>query len=115
MDSDETVRKVKMSLEGFRPLDDDDACLLMGAFRRNAREQRWPADDIEDVCRGVPAKRAFAELSRFVEPTEPEPLSWRSQFRRTRDYVEGCRVLADDLEAKFNPFRFLARGLRVRQ
>lgn len=102
-----------MSLEGFEPLDGDDACRLMGAFRRKAHEQGWSEAALERACRGVSARRAFAELERYIEAAEPEPLSWRTQFQRTRDYVKGCRLLADDREADFNPVHFLARSFKI--
>jgi len=102
-----------MSLQGFQPWDDDEACHLVGTFRRKALEQGWPEADIEEVCRGESARRIFSELSRFVEPRELEPRSWRTQFLRNRDYAEGCRMFATDVEAHFNPFRFLARGFGV--
>ncbi|MDG3008451.1 hypothetical protein [Paludisphaera mucosa] len=102
-----------MSLEGFRRLDPDDACQLIGAFRRKAREQGWPEADIDGVCEALDARHAFDELSRHIEPTDPEAVSWGTQFRRMRDYVEGFRVLMDDHQAVFHPFRFYARGFKV--
>lgn len=105
--------KVRLHLDGFRPGDDDDACHLMGTFRRRAREHGWPAADIDEVCRGVAGRRIHHDLRPYIEPVGPEPLSWRTQLDRARDYIDGCRVFADDDAIEFKPLRFLARGLKL--
>jgi hypothetical protein len=105
--------KVRLDLESFRLGDDDDACRLMGAFRRKAREQGWPEADIEAVSRQVAGSRVHHELGPYIDPTGPEPLSWRTQLDRNRDYVEGFRMFAGDEAIKPRPLRFLARGLKV--
>ena len=53
------------------------------------------------------------QLAPHIEPTGPEPLSWRTQLERTRDYVEGAKVLDHDEDAEIHPLRFLARSFRL--
>jgi hypothetical protein len=105
--------RVRMNLDAFRPGDDDDAGQLMGTFRRKAREQGWTEADIDEVCRGVTTQRVHQDLRPYIEPVGPEPLSWRTQFDRNRDYVEGGWFFAEDRSAAFNPRRFLARGFKM--
>jgi hypothetical protein len=108
-----TRRPVRMSFEPQDTTDTDEACQLVGRFRRKAREQGWTEEAIVWATRGLTVGRVVEQLSPHVEPTGPEPLTWRTQFERNRDYVEGGRVLASDPAAEFRPLRFLARGLRL--
>ena len=66
---------VRLHLDSFRPGDDDDACHLMGMFRRKAREQGWSETDIDRACRSVEGRQVQHCLSSYIEPTEREPLS----------------------------------------
>jgi len=102
-----------MSFEARDTADTDEACQLVGRFRRKAREQGWTDDAIEWASQGLTVGRVASQLSPHIETTGPEPLTWRTQFERTRDYAEGFRVLASDQSAKFRPLRFLARGFRL--
>lgn len=102
-----------MTFEPQDATDADEACQLVGRFRRKAREQGWTEEAIEWATRGVTAARVAEQLAPHIEPIGPEPLSWRTQFERTRDYVEGARVLDHDEAAEFRPLRFLARGFRL--
>jgi membrane-bound lytic murein transglycosylase B len=108
-----TQRPVRMTFEPQDTTDADEACQLVGRFRRKAREQGWTEEAIEWATRGVTVRRVVEQLLPHVEPTGPEPLSWRTQYDRTRDYVEGGRVLASDQAAEFRPLRFLARGFTL--
>lgn len=110
-----TRRPVRMSFEPQETTDADEACQLVGRFRRMAREQGWTEEAIEWATRGVTAARAAEQLAPHIDATGPEPLSWRSQLERTRDYIEGARVLDHDEAADFRPLRFLARGFRLAQ
>jgi len=102
-------RRVRMHFE-HRADDADEVCQLVGRFRRKAREQGWTEEAIEWATRGVTATPAAEQLGPHVEPASPEPLTWRTQFERTLDYVEGARVLDHDQAADFRPLRFLVRG-----
>lgn len=113
MSEDTTRRPVRMSLEAQDPADPDEACQLVGRFRRKAREQGWTDVAIEWASQGLTVAQVASQLSPHIETTDPEPLTWRTQFDRTSDYAEGCRVLASDQSAKFRPLRFLARGFRL--
>jgi hypothetical protein len=99
-----------MHFEPQDTADSDEACQLVGRFRRKAREQGWSEEAIEWASRGVTVAGAVEQLAPHVEASGPEPLSWRLQFERTLDYVEGARVLAHDDSAGLRPLRFLARG-----
>lgn len=112
--SEETPRKpVRMSFEAQDTADPEQACQLVGRFRRKAREQGWPEEAIERVSQGLKVDRVASQLSPHIETTGPEPLTWRTQFERSRDYAEGGTVLVSDQAARFRPLRFLARGFRL--
>lgn len=112
--SEQTTRKpVRMSFEAEDTTDPDEECQFVGRFRRKAREQGWTEEAIEWASRGLTVGRVVSQLSPHIERIGSEPLTWRTQFERNRDYVEGCRVLATDQAAKFRPLRFLARGFRL--
>lgn len=113
MGEEMTRGPVRMSFEARETADPDEACQLVGRFRRKAREQGWTEEAIEWASQGLTVGRVASQLSPHVEAMAPEPISWRTQFERNRDYVEGCRVLAGDDAAEFRPLRFLARGLRL--
>ena len=104
---------VRMCFDPEDPIDPDEACQLVGRFRRKAREQGWSDEAIEWASRGLEVDRLASQLAPHIEKTGPEPLTWRTQFERNRDYIEGCRVLVSDQAVKFRPLRFLARGFRL--
>src|SRR3954471_12145078 len=106
MSGETTRRPVRMHFEPRDPTDSDEACQLVGRFRRKAREQGWTEEAIEWASRGVTAAQVVEQLAPHIEPTGPEPLSWRTQLERTRDYVEGAKVLDHDEDADFHPLRF---------
>jgi hypothetical protein len=112
--SEETTRRpVRMSFEEQDTTDPDQACQLVGRFRRKAREQGWTEEAIEQVNQGLKVDRVASQLSPHIETTGPEPLTWRTQFERNRDYAEGGSVLVNDQAVRFRPLHFLARGLRL--
>src|SRR4051794_40416792 len=87
------MTRVKMSLYDHDWQDPDDACHLVGAFARKAREQGWNEEDIERVCLRLPVESVLTSLSPHIEATDPEPLSWRHQLERLTDYAEGAAIL----------------------
>jgi hypothetical protein len=107
------IGTVRMSLAARDAADADEACRLVGRFRRMARGQGWTQEDIERACRGLRARRVVEQLTPHVTPTEREPVTWRTQWERMRDYGDGFRVLAADESVDFHPLRFLARGFRL--
>jgi hypothetical protein len=107
------MNPVKMSLDGFDPAKVDDACYFVETFARKAKEQGWQQEDIDRVCQGFPASRAFSALRPWIEETAPDYLPWRFQIDRLKDYTEGCAYLADDPEVSYRPFRWYASGLKT--
>ena len=101
--------RVRMSLDGCDAHDLDEACAFVGRFARKAREQGWAEQDIERVCQGFPPERALSALRPHVEEVA-EPLSWRHQLDRLRDYAEGAAFLG---EGPLGLVRWWAKGLRV--
>src|SRR5436305_1997826 len=89
------MNRVRMS-QTFDPCDRDEACSFVGRFARKAREQGWAEEDIGRVCQGFPVERAFSALRPHIDETDPEPLSWRHQLDRLRDYAEGAAFLGEN-------------------
>jgi hypothetical protein len=109
----DTTRRVRINIEGLKAYVEDDvdnACHFVGVFARAAREQGWSEDEIEQVVRPTTAKRAYEELTRYIERGASDEPSF-SFAHREADYREGCRLLADDPNVRFKPFRWDLRLL----
>jgi hypothetical protein len=112
--TDDSSRKlVRMSLQGYDPANLDDACHFVGVFARKAVEQGWTEEEATKVAKQVTGKRAFEELRQHIEPTPAEPVTWRTQIDRIRDYTRGLRLLADDPNVKPHPVGWWLRGFTL--
>lgn len=101
-----------MSLEDCKAKDVDSTCCFVGTFVRKALEQGWSAEELKQVSQTLTVKQACKRLKPHIEYVSPDQFSSLTPLTRTKDYLNGCLIFADDPNAKPNPFRWYLRNIR---